>query len=291
MASPLTEAKAKTYPMIFHDIDGLFEKEWIEELLGNRLVDIQTEVPIVLYQRPYCDKLKETLATWPAFSLMHLSDEDGRDPIDIYTWPACKGVVRNYLRKIPFTAESKVVTIPLGYHWRPITRTQGIKKDLVWSFIGAEHHGRLVKLHPFKGIDPNKCVLQKTWNSSEKCEEDEVVDSLVRSLCVPCPRGVNVETFRLYEALEAGCVPIVVEETGSAEYLAYLKRFLPIATSPDWPTAARVVHGLSKQLDLYKEYRKSLMTGWSSMKEWASSEAKRVLGLSGSKTRTGRMKV
>jgi alpha(1,3/1,4) fucosyltransferase len=290
-ASPLTEERAKTYPMIFHDIDGLFEKEWIEELLGKRMVDIQTEVPIVLYQRPYCDKLKETLAAWPAFTLIHLSDEDARDPIDIYSWPACKGVVRNYLRKIPLNAQSKVVTIPLGYHWHPLTKTQAHKKDLVWSFIGAEHHGRTVKLNPFKGIEPNKCILQKTWNSSEKCEEDEVVDSLVRSLCVPCPRGVNVETFRLYEALEAGCVPIVVEETGSAEYLAYLKRFLPIATSPDWPTAARVVHGLSKQLDLYKEYRKSLMTGWASMKQWASSEAKRILGLSGSKSQKGRVKV
>jgi len=272
----------KTYPVVFHTIDELFEKEWLEELLGQRLVDINTEVPIVLYQRPYCDKLKEMLGTWPAFTLIHLSDEDGCDPIDMYSWPACKGVIRNYIRKdLPITVLSKVVTIPLGYHWKasPSQKAQGHKKDLVWSFIGAEHGGRPTKLQPFKGILPNKCVLQKTWNSPEKCGEEEVVDSLQRSLGVPCPGGVNFETFRLYEALEAGAVPIVVEEPGSIEYLAFLKRFIPIATSPDWPTAARVMHGLSQNMDLYREYRRSLMVGWASMKLWASGEVKRVLGL------------
>lgn len=272
----------KTYPMTFHTIDGLFEKEWLEDLLGEKLVDIQTEVPIVLYQRPFCQKLMEVLSTWPAFTLLHLSDEDSRDPIDIYSLPACKGVVRNYIRKgIPPSVLSKVVTIPLGYHWRAKSNKQGHKKDLVWSFIGAEYGGRTVRLQPLKGIEPNKCVLQKTWNSPDKCGEEEVVDSLLRSLCVPCPGGVNFETFRIYEALEAGSIPVIVEEPGSAEYLAYLKHFLPIATSPDWPTAARVIHGLSQNMDLYKEYRKSLMTGWASMKSWASTEARRILFGSG----------
>ena len=279
-AAPL-EAE-KTYPVVFHTIDGLFEKEWLEELLGNKLVDINTKVPIVLYQRPYCHKLKEQLATWPAFTLIHLSDEDARDPIDIYSLPACKGVVRNYIRKdIPFNVLSKVATIPLGYHWHPsASDKQCHRKDLVWSFIGAEHGGRTTKLQAFKGIQPNKCVLQKIWNSPDKCGEEEVIDSLMRSLCVPCPGGVNFETFRIYEALEAGCVPIVVEEPGSAEYLTFLKRFIPLATSPDWPTAARVAHGLSQKMDLYKEYRKSLLIGWTSMKTWASTEVRRVLGLS-----------
>jgi len=279
-----TTPGTKTYPVVFHTIDALFEKQWLEELLGKKLVDINTEVPIVLYQRPYCDKLKELLATWPAFTLIHLSDEDGKDPIDIYSWPTCKGVLRNYIRRdIPLTVLSKVVTIPLGYHWRPsISVKQGHMKDLIWSFIGAEYGGRTMKLQPFKGIQPNKCVLQKTWNSPDKCGEEEVVDSLQRSLCVPCPGGVNFETFRLYEALESGSVPIVVEEEGSTEYLAFLKRFIPIATSPDWPTAARVMHGLSQRMDLYKEYRKSLMVGWASMKAWASGEARRVLGLASS---------
>jgi hypothetical protein len=198
-------------------------------------------------------------------------------------------VVRNYIRKdIPFTVLSKVATIPLGYHWRPSASAsasgkQPHKKDLIWSFIGAEYGGRTTKLQPFKGILPNKCVLQKIWNSPDKCGEEEVVDTLQRSLGVPCPGGVNFETFRLYEALEAGCVPIVVEEPGSTEYLAFLKRFIPIATSPDWPTAARVMHGLSQNMELYKEYRRSLMVGWASMKTWASAEARRVLGLSAPK--------
>ena len=72
---------------------------------------------------------------------------------------------------------------------------------------------------------------------------------------------------------------MLIEEWGSADFLAYLKRFMPLATSPDWVTAARVVRGLSQNTELYREYRKSLMVGWASMKAWASAEAKRILGI------------
>ena len=285
--APVVSAKPKTYPLIFHTIEGLFETQWLEELLGKKLVDINTQIPIVLYQRPYCEKLKAELASWSAFTLLHLSDEGGVDPIDIYEWPACKGVVRNYLRKdLPLDTQSKVVTIPLGYHWRP-SEARTKSKDLLWSFIGAEYGKRKEKLQAFKGMEPSKCVFLAGWDSPDKLGEREVVETLQRSLCVPCPGGVNYETFRLYEALEAGAVPVLIEEWGSAEFLAYLKRFLPIATSPDWPTAARVVRGLSQNTELYNEYRKSLLLGWASMKAWATTEARRVLGLSTSTQELG----
>ena len=196
-------------------------------------------------------------------------------------------MVRNYLRKdLPLDTQSKVVTIPLGYHWRP-SEARTKSKDLLWSFIGAEYGKRKEKLQAFKGMEPSKCVFLAGWDSPDKLGEREVVETLQRSLCVPCPGGVNYETFRLYEALEAGAVPVLIEEWGSAEFLAYLKRFLPIATSPDWPTAARVVRGLSQNTELYNEYRKSLLLGWASMKAWATTEARRVLGLSTSTQELG----
>jgi GR25 family glycosyltransferase involved in LPS biosynthesis len=264
---------SKLYPIIFHDIDALFERQWLEDLLGKPLVDIRTSVPIVIYQRPHCESLKKTLSTWPAFTLLHLSDELCQDPIDIYEWPSCKGVIRNYQRK---GLSSKVVTIPLGYHWRG-SATERPRKDLIWSFIGSETGGRRDKLQNFKGIQPMKCVLQKEWNSPGQCGREEVVDSLQRSLCVPCPAGINYETFRIYETLEAGAIPMLVEENGSTELLEYLKRWIPISTSPDWVTAAKVLHGLSQNTELYKEYRKSILIGWVSLKQWAAKEAKRIL--------------
>jgi hypothetical protein len=122
-----------------------------------------------------------------------------------------------------------------------------------------------------------KCVLQKEWNSPGQCGREEVVDSLQRSLCVPCPAGINYETFRIYETLEAGAIPMLVEENGSTELLEFLKRWIPISTSPDWVTAAKVLHGLSQNTELYNEYRKSILIGWVSLKQWAAKEAKRIL--------------
>jgi GR25 family glycosyltransferase involved in LPS biosynthesis len=263
----------KKSPLIFHDVSALFEKQWLEDILGKRLDQIETDVPIVLYQRPHCEKLVETLKSWPAFTLLHLSDEACIDPIELYDWPACKGVVRNYVRA---GLSSKVVTIPLGYHWAG-SAPASPRKDLLWSFIGAEHGNRRDKLHPFKGILPNKCVFQKGWNSPEKCGKEEVVDSLQRSLCVPCPGGLNYETFRIYEALEAGAVPMLVEEPGSELFLAYLKKWIPVATSPDWPTAGRVLQGLSQKPELYREYRKSVLLGWASLKAWTITQVRKTL--------------
>jgi len=274
-AAALPTAVQELFPVIFHHIDGLFEKKWLEFVLGQTIESIRTKVPIVIYQRPYCNKLKEVLRTWPAFTLLHISDEDYTDPIDIYEWPACKGVVRNYVRPL---RNQKVVTIPLGYHWSRNTMIQ--KRNLIWSFIGANYANRREKLEPFKALTPNSCIFQPGWNSIHAIGEDEMLDTLEASMCVPCPGGVNYETFRLYEALEAGAVPILVDgDAGDAAFLDYLKRWLPIVSSPDWATAARIVGGLAQRPDLYEAYRKSLMDGWASMKRSAIEAARKTLGL------------
>jgi hypothetical protein len=96
-------------------------------------------------------------------------------------------------------------------------------------------------------------------------------------MCVPCPGGVNYETFRIYEALEAGAIPILVD--GDPAFLEYLKRWLPIVSSPDWATAARIVAGLSQRPEIYNAYRRSLMDGWASMKRSAVEAARKTLGL------------
>ena len=266
------------FPIVYNDIDGLFEKQWLEYLLGQKITDVRTEIPIVIYQRPYCEKLKATLRDWPAFTLIHLSDEKGLDPIDIYDWPACKGVVRNYIRSD--IRNEKVLIIPLGYHWNAsATAKQDVRKDLIWSFVGAEHINRKEKLRPFKELSPNTCIFQKEWNSPDKIGEKEVINILQRSLCVPCPGGVEQETFRIYEALEAGAIPILVEE--DAPFLTFFKNWIPLAISPDWITAARVVHGLTQRPELYIEYKRSLINGWNAMKEWACKSVRERLFIKG----------
>jgi hypothetical protein len=77
--------------------------------------------------------------------------------------------------------------------------------------------------------------------------------------------------------LEAGAVPIVVED-GSA-FLSYVKQWIPLATSPDWPTAAKVAHGLIQRPELYREYRKTLLQGWVAMKEWARIAVRKTLSV------------
>jgi hypothetical protein len=88
---------------------------------------------------------------------------------------------------------------------------------------------------------------------------------------------VEYETFRIYEALEAGAVPLLVEEPGSEAFLAYLKLWIPLATAADWPSAARILHGLRERPQLFAEYRRTVLDGWTALKKWAMTEVQNLL--------------
>ena len=273
------------------------EFDWLKSVLGigmnvERLSDgiIPTDEPIVFVQRPWVDKTVAEFVRWSSagakFYVLHLSDEYGTDRIDFYGLPGCLGVVRNYIRPGLEAFGSKVLVIPLGHHWAvpggvPHTHTPRPPfRELAWSFIGTGWKGRKEKLQALVRLgEEHRCVFMDEWNSPKMLGREETLAVLLNSWMVPCPGGQNPETFRVYEALEAGAVPIVVKEEGNDAWLAFLGKYIPLLVAGSWEHAAEIVHTLRAKPEVYEQFRSQVLEKWMESKEGVKADVRRVLGL------------
>lgn len=273
------------------------EFDWLKGVLGigmnvERLGDgiIPRDEPIVFVQRPWIDKTVSELVRFSSagakFYILHLSDEYGSDRIDFYGLPGCLGVVRNYIRQGLEVFGSKVLVIPLGHHWAvpggvPHTHTPRPPfRELAWSFIGTGWKGRKEKLQALVGLgEEHRCVFMDDWNSPKMLGREEMLALLLNSWMVPCPGGQNPETFRVYEALEAGAVPIVVKEEGNDAWLEFLGKYIPLLVAGSWQHAAEIVHTLRAKPEVYEHFRSQVLEKWMQSKEGVKGDVRKVLGL------------
>jgi hypothetical protein len=212
-----------------------------------------------------------------------MSDEYNKDPINFYG--LAQGVIRNYYRK-DVAEGGTVVTIPLGFHWaipngEPAVHTPRPPfREFVWSFVGTGWAGRRDKLLALQQVPgDHKLVFMDEWNSPSMLGREETLSILLNSWFVPCPAGNNGETFRIYEALEAGAVPIVVQEAGMEDYFTFIGRHLPLMLATSWEHAAQLVYTLKSQPELYEKYRLQLLEAWENCKLQTNATVKKVFKL------------
>ena len=145
--------------------------------------------------------------------LLHASDESCKADVSIYKHPGIKAVFRNYWR--PECIASNVIHLPLGYLNKkgssaPVMLSS--QRPVTWCFAGAmDRNNRQSVIGTLQKSQPNNKVhLTPTWGSTENLAADKYVDMIRESKCVPCLDGFfNIESYRFYEALEHGAIPIV----------------------------------------------------------------------------------
>ena len=291
MAVPAARAKTSRFvSLVPMDMSKWYEFAWIKQLFSfmpnfeiELVNDKPTDVPIVVIQKPV-EEAAIVLKGWSdagiEFYVLHMSDEFCSDPIDFYDLPGCKGVVRNYWRQD--ATASKVITIPLGFHWaipngEPYIHTPRPPfRELAWSFVGTGWLGRRDKLNPLTQIGENKVVFMDDWNSPDMLGREECLSIMLNSWCIPCPSGHNGETFRFYEALEAGAVPIVVRE-GNESFLKFVASHFQIMVANNWEHAAQLVYTLKQQPEVYEKYRNGVLAGWEGMKAKSKENIRNLL--------------
>lgn len=186
-----------------------------------------------------------------------------------------------YHREDAASLGEKVVTIPLGYHW---TKSRGIEdpvektprlpfRELVWSFLGTAWNDRPEKMKNLQLLQPHKLVWFKEWRDASMLGQDEYMNILLNSKFVPAPGGVNAETYRFYEALECGAVPVYVRQEGDDNFIQILRGRIPIADLPSWDHAAAFMYELSNNVAVLESYRNNCLVAW---REWKKAAAKSV---------------
>lgn len=274
----------------------LYEKKWLEELFGNPdMIEIEevdfekkftNTTPIFLAMRPHLEEYNKLFTLYESvgqpFKVIHLSDEYGTDPIEFYHYTMCKMVLRNYVRN---NLPSNVTVIPLGYHH---TSKQGIEKpyertpqlpfrSYVWSFCGTGWNGRKKLLEPLKEIREHRCEIYDEWNDKKSLGEKEYLSVLLNTWLVPCIGGNNPETYRFYEALECGSVPILVEDEFNKEYIKYITNYIPILSLKSWDLVLPLLKTFLDDKQVFEQYRYSVLTGYSFMKKQFQDKSKELL--------------
>lgn len=142
--------------------------------------------------------------------LIHLGDEGGAEKKDL-VYPLCEHIWRTF--SLPMFKNFKNVTsIPIGYKCDPIKDNINIlKRNYKWSFLGTTHgSSRYDLLDKHKNIMPNFINLTEDFSGKKSMDTNDYYKILNNSIFAPIPHGYfHPETYRLYEALEAGCIPII----------------------------------------------------------------------------------
>ena len=200
---------------------GVYHKKnsdkWIYEILKkvkytiiDNEKDLENDDILIIVDSSIENKIKkynELKLICSKIFLFHLGDESG-----IYNssliYKKCKHVWRAFCSNKYFDYKS-ITCIPIGYK-SGIFHSKLKKRKYKWSFIGTPHKSsRHDLLFQLSGTDNFFC--HKTEKFNEKIISVEKMSEVLSSTeFLPCPNGfVHPETYRLYEALECKCIPIV----------------------------------------------------------------------------------
>jgi len=200
---------------------GLYHKKnsdkWIYEILKRikyniieNETDLKKEDTLIIVDSSIEKKaelyLKLKLICSKIF-LIHLGDETGEyDLSSVYQ--NCNHVWRTFCSNKYFV-NNKVTCIPIGYKSGVFNINKNSRK-YKWAFAGTPHKSsRHDLLFQLSGIEPFFCHKTKKFDQ-KIISVDKMNEALCSTEFLPCPNGFfHPETYRVYEALECGCIPIV----------------------------------------------------------------------------------
>jgi hypothetical protein len=157
---------------------------------------------------------------------------------------------RKYLPRLPV---DKIVTIPLGFTDRlALTRTGDLppinERKYKWSFCGDSFKSdRKLMLECLSSIKPNFVYEYRGFMGERSLSGEEYWSILTESTFVPCSIGnLNIDTYRLFEVLEAKAIPIVLRSHAwqPYDYYRHLLGNHPIPTFSSWDEAQAFVNNM-----------------------------------------------
>jgi hypothetical protein len=241
--------------LVWH-ADNLLEVDWLHDILGDLIEEECFDLDLSCFDDDcihvvssnwlalpeYEDYFCECRARCRRLVLLHTSDEWFSGGYALYRH--FDAVIRNFATGL--AKHEGIWTIPEGYangtriddEFRPAT-----KRRFAWSFAGEIKASRVDMAAAFAELEPNfltgtTSIYREGGKKLSKAEFDDV---LKNSIFSPCPMGnVILETWRLYESLELGCIPLV-ETRAFLDYFTGLFGQHPIPSFESWEAARHYV--------------------------------------------------
>ena len=246
----------------------------IKRLENNPSIDTLSELHQARIFRLEC------LNKFPSYSIIHLSDEEGYDADSWYSLvPPNITIFRNFHHSRLLSLHRRIKSFPIG------PRDLFIKPEVIfddltvssqrrfpWSFMGTlwESGSRKLCVSLFLSYLPNGFYYGgKRFGSGLSLPNYKYV--LSNSVFALTPEGDrHLDTFRLWESLSCGCIPLVVDYKSAAKHL--LPSNYPLPIFRNWHDAlAFAQHYLQRESDL-DVLQSVTFSWWSSYKKTIRSQ-------------------
>ena len=292
---------------LFDGTNDAFEEDWLNELLGNAVshsircppgcCEIYENACIVFnHSVPYEEYFQRYEDANIGFVCIHLSDETLGDTCHYLELASCKKAFRNYHHPV-FSFHKKVTTFGLGYKKGFTSASAHIPWHespwYHWCFAGAIHHEkRLQALQAFGHVEPYLCIsTDAQFNAANGLDTETYRAMLHSSKFALCPIGQgNIDTYRFYEAMEAGCIPVAISSTPEQPYKKWgMKGYwhqmfpgeeesLPFVHGTTWNECVLQVTSLLKDPTKYHSMRAHAVAFWKIWKTKWSLQLRNALG-------------
>lgn len=246
----------------------LFELDWLNTLFKDIQKDIEVQydpnkirtdkntVLICNHAVPYRFVLDQLRHNGKKYVVVLLSDENLYDPCEWLHDPNCLGLFRNYVNPTQIQ-HPKVQVFGLGYKKQFSQFCKLIETDrtFTWCFAGTAHGERAKMLEIFKKFGSSVTHNCSGFGASDSLDTEQYAEMLKESIFALCPPGQDSnDTFRLYEALEAGCIPVTLRRSDQFDiYPSYWhavfrgENDMPFIVAEDWNAALNTINNIDNE--------------------------------------------
>jgi hypothetical protein len=235
-------------------------RNWLLELLPPNSVEIHTykpgEVPEIEETCLICTNagagnayIAELRSHGCRFGVILMSDECLTEKLDYMEDPNCVFLARNYVHP-GLLANPKTFVFGLGwqngYETHANAHIRATDRKYVWGFAGSLKTDREKALKALEAFEPHRTHIFKEFNDPEYLAPKEYAEVLNDCMFVPAPcGGASNDSFRIYEALEAGAIPVVLKnaepliiEPSYWHAVFRMEPTLPFVVADSWEEAA-----------------------------------------------------
>jgi hypothetical protein len=257
---------------------GLVEEEWVGRLLAPMDIvwrndpTFERVTPGALYLMPGSLGLPDIpegylceIEAAGDCGLLHFGDEFLRGDYRVYARFAY--VLRNY--HAAWLDGAGVLTFPLGYPpglARSRESVSASRRQHLWCFLGARNPARADLVRALHGTPRGFVSLPDARKGEALLSRERYVEVMTQSAFAPAPMGnVVIETWRFWEALEYGAIPVAPRNFGF-DYYANLLGPNPIPTFRTWSQAAVFMSALADNPVALDRLQREVLDWWAGEK-------------------------
>lgn len=145
---------------------------------------------------------------------------------------------------------SNIIPIPLLCSKIPVVVPDDIQRPLLASFVGSATHPIRIKMTEACKSNKNIAIYMKGWTPTVAVNELQTFVNLTATskFCL-CPRGYGLNSFRLYEAMQLGCVPVVITDNYYLPWEDELnwEEFAVLIDENQLPYISDILEGISEE--------------------------------------------